>query len=165
MKTLLSFLFIACFSISTFAQDGLGLAERRAIKEYQEKQFPELEKAIKAGAGFDVPLDVKWEQIALPGQANLYKTDIYWGTTIFKPLAEALSSITKDSEGKAALKSKLKKIVIMFNNETAPMANFPNGLTWNAGVLTINYRPNENTNENYMKERVEAITKLVESKL
>jgi hypothetical protein len=168
MKKLICSLFaITISSLFAIAQETseLGLGERRALKEYQDKQFPDIEKAIKTAAGFNVPLEVKWEQLAKVGQADLYKKDAYWGTTIFQPLTKALSAITIDQMGKDALKSKLKKIVIMHDKETAPLSNFPNGLKWEAGVLTINFTPYENAAENYMKERIEAIQKFIESKL
>jgi hypothetical protein len=164
MKKIITTLLIA-LSVTAFAQETLGLAERRAIKEYQETQFPEIKKGIESAAGFAVPLDVNWEQIAKPGKASAYKEDIYWGTTIFKPLTRALTSITADKMGKEALKTKLKKIVIIHNEKTAPSANFPNGLTFVAGVLTINWTPYANTDEPFVVERAKAIKDLVESKL
>jgi hypothetical protein len=166
-KLFLSFLVLTGFYLSSIAQEssGLGLAERRALKEYQDKQFPEIQKGIKSAAGFDVALDVKWEQIAKVGEADKYKEDSYWDLTIFQPLTKALSSITADQMGKDALKAKLKKIVIMHDKATAPISNFPNGLKWDAGVLTINFTPYENGREDYLKERIDAIQKLIESKL
>jgi hypothetical protein len=164
MKKIITALLIA-LSVTAFAQETLGLAERRAIKEYQETKFPDIKKGIETAAGFAVPLEVNWEQIAKPGNANVYKEDIYWGTTIFKPLTKALASVAGDKMGKDALKSKLKKIVIIHNEKTAPSANFPNGLTFNAGVLTINWTPYTNTDENFVVERTKAIKDLIESKL
>ncbi len=122
-------------------------------------------KGIQAAAGFNVPVDVKWEQIAKVGDADKYEQDIYWGTTIFQPLQKALELITVDAAGKAALKSKLKSIVIMHDEKTAPASNYANGLKFEKGVLTINFTPYTNTDENAMKERIEAIQKFVESKL
>jgi hypothetical protein len=159
-----SLLLVFSVSAPVMAQE-LGLPERRALKEYQEKQFPEIQKAVKTAAGFDVPLDVKWEQIAKPGDAEKYKDNVYWGFTIFQPLSLALNAVASDQMGKTALKAKLKKIVVMYDKATAPISNFPNGLKWDAGVLTINFTPNENGREDYLKERADAIRKLLESKL
>jgi hypothetical protein len=153
------------FSISSFSQEGLGLAERRALKEYQDTQFPEIKKGIETAAGFAIALDIKWEQIAKVGQSNSYKDDEYWGTTIFKPLTAALQSVASDKMGKEALKAKLKKIVIMHDENTAPASNFENGLTFVAGVLTINWTPYSNVDENFAKERVKALKDFIETKL
>jgi hypothetical protein len=158
-------LFIFTISSVSFAQEALGLAERRALKEYQDTQFPEIKKGIETAAGFAVMLDIKWEQIAKVGQSSSYKDDEYWGTTIFKPLTKALSSVASDKMGQEALKAKLKKIVIIHDEKTAPASNFPNGLTWNAGVLTINWTPYSNVDENFLAERVTALKELIESKL
>jgi hypothetical protein len=165
MKKFITAALIALSAFSVFAQDTLGLAERRAIKEYQDTKFPEIKKGIETAAGFAVPIEVNWEQIAKPGQANAYKEDIYWGTTIFKPLTKGLASVAADKMGKEALKAKLKKIVIIHNEKTAPSANFPNGLTFAAGVLTINWTPYANTDETFVVERTKAIKDLIESKL
>ncbi len=150
---------------SSFSQESLGLAERRALKEYQDTQFPEIKKGIETAAGFGVALDIKWEQIAKVGQSGSYKDDEYWGTTIFKPLTKALASVASDKMGKDALKAKLKKVVIIHDEKTAPASNFPNGLTWDAGVLTINWTPYSNADENFMAERITALKDLIESKL
>jgi hypothetical protein len=163
-KLMLSVLLLAGLQLVTNAQE-LGLGERRALKAYQDKKYPEILKGIQAAAGFAVPLDVKWEQIAKVGDAEKYELDIYWGTTIFQPLEKALALIAADDAGKTALKSKLKSIVIMHDEKTAPASNYTNGLKFEKGVLTINFTPYTNTDENAMKERIEAIQKFVESKL
>jgi hypothetical protein len=163
-KNILTLLILTISSMS-ISQESLGLAERRAIKEYQETQFPEILKGIEAAAGFALPLEVKWEQIAIVGQSNAYKEDIYWGTTIFEPLKRALASITSDKMGKDALKAKFKKVLITYNEKTAPASNFPNGLTWDKGVLTINWQPYSNVDETFVVERVKALKDLIESKL
>jgi hypothetical protein len=164
MKNLLTTLLIT-LTMTTFAQESLGLAERRAIKDYQDNVFPSIKKGIESASLNGIELDVKWEQIAKVGQADVYKEDIYWGTTIFTPLTEALKSITSDQMGKDALKAKLKKIVIMHDEKTAPASNYANGLTFDKSILTINWTPYSNVDENAMAERVKALRDLIESKL
>lgn len=146
-------------------ENKLGLAERRALKEYQDNFYPAIEAGIKKAANFDVEVFVKWEEIAKPEQGPVYNDDQYWGTTIFKPLTMALEGITIDDMGKDALKSGLSQIVIMHNPETAPASNYPNGLTFDEGVLTINFTPYSNADESAMAERVYAIKYLLESKI
>jgi hypothetical protein len=166
-KTLLTFMMLSGLLFSTFAQEAskLGLAERRALKAYQETQYPAIEKGIKGAAGYDVPLEVKWEEIAKVGNADVYKENIYWGTTIFEPLTKALAAITADDMGKTALKAKLKKIIIMHDEKTAPASNFPMGLTWDTGTLIINWTPYSNTDATFVVERIKALQDLLESKL
>lgn len=146
-------------------ENKLGLAERRALKEYQDRFYPSIEAGIKKAAHFDVEIDVKWEEIAKPEQGPVYNDDQYWGTTIFKPLTRALEGITIDEMGKDALKSSLNRIVIMHNPETAPASNYPNGLTFEEGILTINFTPYSNADEYAMAERVNAIKQLLESNI
>jgi hypothetical protein len=165
------FLTVILFSVvqTAMSQEAkLGLAERRAIKEYQDKKFPSVEKSIHDAAHYDVKLDVQWEKIARVGEADRYMLDEYWGQTIFQPLTAALKSVASDDMGRDALKKALKKIVVTYNPDTAPASNWPNGLTFEKGTLTINFAPYSNvgdeTSSNF-KERVKAIKDLLESKL
>lgn len=164
-KLLVSLMLLMSFSSFIVAQEAktLGLAERRALKEYQEKNFPDIKKGLMTAVGFEVPLDIKWDELAQPGEADRYKEDGYWGATIFTPLTKAITSITADKEGKDALKAKLKKIVITYNPDTAPASNYANGIKFEAGVLTINFRPYSNVDD--VKARVDAIQKLLEDNL
>ncbi len=165
MKTLITSLFIATLTITAFAEDksALGLAERRALSDYQEKVYPELLKEVHAAAGFEVPLDVKWEAIARVGEADKYMDEGYWTKIFFKPLAGALSGISQDDMGKEALKAKLKQIVITFDEATAPASNYPNGVTFDGGILTINFTPYSNVDD--VQPRIEAIRSVMEPKL
>ena len=146
-------------------ENKLGLAERRALKEYQDNFYPAIEAGIKKAANFDVEVFVKWEEIAKPEQGPVYGDDQYWGITIFKPLIKALQDVTIDEMGKEALKANLKQIVIMHDEATAPASNYPNGVSFEEGVLIINFTPYSNADEYHFPERVSAIKSLVESKI
>jgi hypothetical protein len=166
MKHIIVSLVVLTTAVSAFAEDAapaLGLAERRAVKEYQEKVFPDLLKEIQKSAGFEVPVEVKWEVIAKPGESANYLTEDYWTNIFFKPLSTALADITKDDMGKEALKSKLKQIIVTFDEATAPASNYANGITFEAGVLTINFRPYSNAAD--VKQRVDALRAVIEPKL
>ena len=145
-----------------------GLAERRAIKEYEEKKYPEYKKQIADAAGFDVKVTVNWDKLAMPGQADKYMDDSYMSDIFFKPLIDALKDVTKDEMGKAALKEKLKEIVITYDPQTAPASNYKNGYPFSDGILTINNQPWSNSDgkdgPNY-KDRVAAIRTNLEEKL
>jgi hypothetical protein len=154
--------------VSGWAQDKLPLAERRAVKAFQEQKLPAVQKAINAAAGFTVPLDIDWDAIAIVGQAEYYMNDEYWVWTIFQPLAVALKQIASDDMGKKALKAGLKKVIITYDEKTAPATNWPNGLNFDKGTLRINFRPWSNSDDENgpnFKERVAAIVKTVETKL
>ena len=62
----------------------MGLAERRATKEFQDKQFIELRNEIHKVAGFAVPIEVAWDQLAVEGQVDYYKEA--WPEIFFKPV-------------------------------------------------------------------------------
>ncbi len=162
------FCFLAIFGLHTADASAQGLAERRAIKEYQDSKFPEFKKQIDAAAGFDVKVTVNWDKLAVPGQAEHYLEDEYISDIFFYPLIEALKSVAKDEMGKTALKSSLKEIVITYDAATAPASNYKNGYPFENGVLTINNQPWSNSDgrdgSNY-KDRVKAITENLEEKL
>ena len=74
----------------------MGLAERRATKEFQDKAFLELTRDIHKVAGFPVPIEVVWEQLAVEGQTGLYKEA--WTEIFFKPIIEGLRQIARDDK-------------------------------------------------------------------
>ena len=160
---------VACAAVSPVvalhAQEvsSLALPERRALKEYQEKKFPDLQKNINAAAKFDVPLDVQWGAIAQKDQGSSYLEDDYFTNVYFVPLANALKQVTSDAMGADALKSKLKKVVITFDEATAPASNYPNGVKFENGTLTINFMPFTNAGD--VEARSKAIASGLEAKL
>ncbi len=145
------------------AQGTIGLAERRAIAAYRAEKYPAIEAGIQQAAGFPVPVEVEWDQLTLPGDAAYYANDDYFGKTIFEPLTAALKSITADAMGRDALRAKLQRVRIRYDEKTAPASNYPNGLSFQGGALDINWRPYANTAD--VRERTQAITQLLEKNL
>ncbi|MBL6081831.1 hypothetical protein JMJ56_27995 [Belnapia sp. T18] len=145
------------------AQGTIGLAERRAIAAYRAEKYPAIEAGIQQAAGFPVPVDVEWDQLTLPGDAAYYARDDYFGKTIFEPLTAALKSITADAMGRDALRAKLQRIHVRFDEKTAPASNYPNGLSFQSGTLDINWRPYSNTAD--VQDRTQALTQLLEHNL
>jgi hypothetical protein len=141
----------------------LGLAERRAIAAYRQEKWPLIEQGIRKAAGFDVPIDVEWDQLTISGDAGHYAEDEYYGKTIFQPLTAALGSITADQMGRDALKAKLQRIHVRFDEKTAPASNYSNGLSFANGVLDINWRPFSNTAD--VADRTKALTQILEKNL
>jgi hypothetical protein len=136
----------------------MGLAERRAAKEFETKRFPQFKKDIAEAAGFDVPVTVHWDTLAKEGESHLY--DECWPKVYFEPLITALKGITIDDMGKEALKAGLKKIEIQNRSGTSSgsyMANFSDG------TLLLDHEPHSNVD--YGQERADAIRQLLESKL
>jgi hypothetical protein len=141
----------------------LGLAERRAIQNYQEKFYPDLLKGINDAVGAPIEVEVKWDTMAGPGQAEKYSQPGYWTDIYFVPLVSALKAVASDAMGKKAVQEKLKKIVIFHDTTTAPASNYINGVTFESGTLSINFHPYSNVSD--VDSRAKAIQKLLESKL
>lgn len=160
------FLLLAVLFVAVPVCHAQGLAERRAIKEYQDKIYPDLKKQIDTAAGFEVKTTVAWDKLTIAEQSEHYLDKTYFTNILFMPLVRALQSITKDDMGKTALKEKLKEIVITFDSAKIDSDGH---IKFDAGVLTINYEPwvnsSEDESDSYFKERVSDITKTLESKL
>ena len=162
MKKLIPIVFTLLIGFSQFVS-AQNLAERRAIKSYQESVLPDLQSDINNAAGFEVVLNIDWDKIALPGGADNYESDAYFTDIYFKPLIKAFLSISSDELGKEALVSKLKSVKITYDSDTAPTANYGNGIAFEGDQLTINFRPFSNAGD--IDERAEAMIEELESKL
>jgi len=134
----------------------MGLAERRAIAAYQEKQFPEVKKNIDAAAGFPLDLEIRWETLADPNAVDVY-ADCFQ-KVYFTPLINALRAVASDDMGKKALKEGLKKVVIDGSEGYGP-SNFK----LESGVLTLQHQPYTNVDD--VTDRTKGIQKLLEESL
>jgi hypothetical protein len=135
----------------------MGLAERRATKDFQDKQFPELQKELQKEAGFPVPIEVAWEQLAVEGQHELYKEA--WTEIFFKPVIEALRQIGRDEMGKDALKASLKKIE--FRNSSGCYSPH-SAITFVNGAIVIDH---ELSNVGDTKDRTKHLVEICEKNL
>jgi hypothetical protein len=135
----------------------MGLAERRAVKAFQDKDFPWLKKRITEAAGFDVPVEVDWEKITVDGYADSFGENV--SKIFFIPVADGLKKIAVDDMGKKALKQGLKKIVI-----TNTADNFgEKAISFEDGSLIIDHDPNSNVE--YSDHRTATIIAILEKAL
>lgn len=135
----------------------MGLAERRATKEFQDKQFPTLQTEIQKVAGFAVPIEVTWDQLAVEGQTENYREA--WTEIFFKPVIEALRQIGRDDMGREAIKTGLKKIE--FRNSKGAYSPH-SAITFQNGVLMIDH---ELSNVGDTMDRTKHIIEIVEKGL
>jgi hypothetical protein len=159
---LLALAFIFFAELATAQQTGLGLSDRRALQAYQEKIYPAQQAAIHKAAGVELPIEVRWDTLALPGQGESYNNEGFWTKIYFVPLEQALSQVTSIA-CKQAVRAKLRKIVVTFEEATAPATAYENGVKFEDGVLTLNFRPFTNADD--VSPRAEAIRKKLEAKL
>lgn len=135
----------------------MGLAERRATKDFQDTDFPALKQRIASAAHFEVPIEVAWDQLATPEQQHLYKEA--WPEIYFVPLIEAFASIARDDMGREALKAGLKKIVL--KNEKGAYSPH-NAIDFTGGTLTIDHSL---TNVGDTADRTKYLIEIVEKAL
>ena len=135
----------------------MGLAERRASKEFQDKTYPALQAEIQKLAGTPLPIEINWEQLAKEESAHLYAES--WPDLYFKPVIEALRQITRDQMGKDAIKDGLKKIEIR-NSKGAYSPH--NAITFENGTLAIDH---DLSNVGDTQGRTDYIIEILEKKL
>ena len=114
----------------------MGLVEKRAIKNFQDTKFPELEKEINTIAGYPIEFQVDWDTLAAPDYADMY--DEYFTDIYFKPIINAFKEIAVDDMGKDALKDALQKIYIT-NDGT--VTSEVRAYSLEGGVLKVNHDP------------------------
>ena len=135
----------------------MGLAERRGAERFKNDAYPDWKARIDQAAGFKVPVEVAWEELAVADYADSYAE--FFPKVYFQPLVLALSAITVDDMGKDAVREGLEKVVIKNSGEYGSTS----GITFRNGVLTINHR--SHVNVDYYEERAKAIQQNLESGL
>ena len=136
----------------------MGLAERRALLEFQNDQLPALQARIEQAAGCPVTLEVDWDSIAPEGESLLYGES--WPAVYFEPLIAALQAITSDELGRTAVQATLKTVVI----RNLKANYYADG--WAAleqGVLTLDHEPLTNIAD--VAARTEALIGVLERAL
>jgi hypothetical protein len=131
----------------------MGLAERRAVKAFQDTKYPKIKQEIDAVAGFAVTLDVQWDTLAAEGYAEYYEDA--FPKVFFRPLIEALKGVCVDDLGKEALQAGLKKVIIADNGG--------NEVSFQFGTLSISYYAVANLD--YWTERKTEIQTILEKGL
>jgi hypothetical protein len=165
VRSLVRSLFLAAIAggVASPVMADLTLPERRAITAYEKGTYATLLKNIQTAAGFAVPVEVKWETIALSDQAENYAHDDFWTNIFFVPLKQALATVAVDDMGKQAVRAKLKKIVVQYDSATAPVNAYADGVSFKGGVLTLNFTPYTNARD--IDARAQAIQKALEAGL
>jgi hypothetical protein len=135
----------------------MGLAERRAVLRFAEEDYPAWKEQIEQAAGFDVPVEVEWDELAVPDYASSYAE--FFPEVYFRPLTDALAAVTIDDLGKNAARDGLTKIVIRNSGDFTSTRGF----TFADGVLTLDHRPDTNVADR--AERTSGLRQLLESGL
>lgn len=68
----------------------MGLAERRGVERFKSEQYPDWVAKIGEAAGFDLPVEVVWEELAVPDYADSYPE--FFVKVFFQPLVDALGA-------------------------------------------------------------------------
>ncbi len=135
----------------------MGLAEKRAVKAFQDNKLPAIQAQIDAAVGKPVPLTVDWEQLALEGYGERYEE--LWMASCFDPLVKGLQEVGVDDMGREALNESLKSIRILGDYAHSLNAKFEDG------VLTLDFRLWNAPSEDEKKEFVKTIRSTLEEAL
>lgn len=136
----------------------MGIAERRATKDFQDRALPGLKEQIEKLAGFPVEIEIKWDQLAKEGVAERYLEN--WKKVYFTPVIDALKSVGRDDMGREALKEGLKKISFV---NSADKYSSESAISFVSGELTIDHDPD--CNVDYVDERSDFVKKILEKGL
>ena len=131
----------------------MGLAERRALKAFQDERYPALKLELDAAAHKNVLLEIDWDSLCVEDYSENYAD--WWHKVYFLPLIETFKCIAFDDMGREALASGLKKVVI--RNSGSSEASFQDG------VLTLDY--SSVSNIDYWEDRKNTWQKLLEKGL
>jgi hypothetical protein len=135
----------------------MGLAERRGVERFKNEDYPGWKSRIDEAAGFEVPVEVAWEELAVADYADSYAD--FFPKVYFQPLADALSSVAADDIGKSALREGLSKVVIRNTGEFYSTT----GISFAGGVLTFDHKPHSNIH--YGEERAKGLQQALEAGL
>lgn len=136
----------------------MGLAERRATKEFQEKSLPGLRAEIDKLAGKVIEFDINWEQLAKEDHGANYEE--FWRKVYFQPVTTALKSIARDDLGKEAIQAGFRKITCC---DTRGAYSPESAISFSGGELTIDHSPTSNVDD--VEARAKHIIEIVEKAL
>ncbi len=131
----------------------MGLAERRAVKAFQDNHYPTLKLEVNAAVGFDLLLDIDWPALGDEGYAHMY--DEAFKKVYFTPLIDALREIAFDDLGREALQAGLKRVEIRNTGLQ--------DISFSGGVLRFDHHPISNLD--YGQERQQQIRQALEEEL
>jgi hypothetical protein len=135
----------------------MGLAERRAVEQFKNGDYPDWKAKIDDVAGFEVSIEVKWEELAVSDFAGDYAG--FFAKVYFQPLVDALTGITVDELGRTALRDGLKTIIV---RNTGGFYS-TSGITFTDGVLTFDHQPHVNVDD--VDERTKGLRQILEAGL
>jgi hypothetical protein len=135
----------------------MGLAERRGAEKFRTDEYPGWKSRLDQAAGFDLPVEVAWAELAADGFADRYSE--FFAQVYFEPLVSALAAVTIDDMGREALRAGLTKVVVRNSGQYASYIGFG----FADGVLTIDHRSEANID--YGDERAKQLTRLLEANL
>jgi len=131
----------------------MGLAERRALRAFQDDRYPALKQELDAAAHKIVLLEVDWDSLAVDDYSDSYED--FFHKIYFLPLTEAFKAISFDQMGQEALATGLKKVVIRNTGQSET--------SFLDGVLLLDL--SSISNVDYWEDRKNAWQKLLEKGL
>jgi hypothetical protein len=135
----------------------MGLAERRSAERFKNEDYPGWKARIDEAAGFEVSIEVAWDELAVADYADSYAE--YFPQVYFQPLLDAFGSIAADDMGREALREGVAKVVVRNSDQYFS----PTGITFTDGVLMFDHKSESNTH--HVEERTKAIQALLEAAL
>ncbi|WP_425147034.1 hypothetical protein [Deinococcus sp.] len=114
----------------------MGLAERRAVKHFQDELLPGLQRRVNEAAGFELPIEIDWDSLSNGSVSPDYYAES-WQQVYFEPLIAGLRDVARDELGREALQQHLKRVVIQNSDQ------FYSGSSWSSfegGTLRLDHQ-------------------------
>jgi hypothetical protein len=136
----------------------MGLAEKRAIQDFQNNKFDSWKRQISEAAGCDLQFNIQWDTLTKDGESHLFEEGFQ--KVFFQPLLDAMKQICKDQMGKDAIKAGVKEIHILNKS-----GNYSPGraITFQNGILTIDHEPTSNMQD--IADRTKTLVSVIENGL
>lgn len=110
----------------------MGLAERRAIRAFQDTRYPVLKAQLDACAGFEIPVEVDWASLDVDEYAELYEEALE--KAYFLPLIEAFTALQENPSRLAEVRQALERVLVCY-------ASVASRIRFERGVLTFDHHP------------------------
>ena len=89
----------------------MGLAEKKAIHDFQTTQWPAMLQRMQTAAGYNLEVVPLWDTL-VPHEKNVAKYAYYFEQFFVLPIENCFKEFAKDSFTKSAVSNGIKKITL-----------------------------------------------------
>lgn len=137
----------------------MGLAEKKAVHDFQTNEWPKMAERIKAAAGYDLEVVPLWEHL-VPHEKNAPRYAYFFEQIFVIPIENCFKEFAKDNFTKEAVSKGIKKITL---SNTKNIYSETQWLTMNPPEINLEW--DIWTNVDRVQGRTESLKKAIEKAL